>query len=336
MTIENNINADDIHRAQQRLPAYICKTPVLESQDLTECAGTSVYLKLEQLQTTNSFKIRGASNAISQLTDEQKHAGVVCVSTGNHGRGIAFAAKHAGVNSTIYMSSLVPENKLQAIAELGATIKIVGISQDEAEEAALDFCHRRGAVYLPPFDHKDIISGQGTLGLEILAQCPDTLSILVPVSGGGLISGIAMAAKSIKPDCKIYGISMEKGAAMIESQKAGKPILVEELPTFADSLGGGIGLNNQYTFDMVKHHVDKTVQVSESEIAAALRHAYFKEKLIIEGGGAVGIAALLAGKLKPSGQVVVLLSGSNIDMNVHKAVLDGAENLNDISPADDR
>ena len=173
-------------------------------------------------KTTNSFKIRGASNAISQLTDQQKYSGVVCVSTGNHGRGIAFAAKHAGINATIYMSSLVPDNKVQAIAELGADIEIVGVSQDEAEAAAIRYCKNTGAVYLPPFDHKDIICGQGTLGLEIMQQLPDTACIIVPVSGGGLISGIALAAKSINPDCKIYGISMEKGAAMIESQKGRK------------------------------------------------------------------------------------------------------------------
>ena len=330
MSSQNIIDVDDIYSAQQRLADYIRYTPIDESKALGAITNTKVHLKLEHQQTTNSFKIRGASNAIGRLTDQQKHSGVVCVSTGNHGRGIAFAAKQAGINATIYMSSLVPDNKVKAIAELGAEIKIVGVSQDEAEATAIKYCEDSGAVYLPPFDHKDIICGQGTLGLEIMQQLPDTSCILVPVSGGGLVSGIAVAAKSINPGCKIYGISMEKGAAMIESQKAGKPVLVEELPTFADSLGGGIGLNNQYTFDLVKHYVDQTFQVSEAEIAAAIRHAYFNEKQIIEGGASVGIAAILAGKLKLPDSTVVLLSGCNIDMKVHKAVLDGANDLNSV------
>ena len=330
MSKQNKLVVNDIHTAQQRLANYIRRTPIIESNVLSTLMKTPVHLKLEHQQITNSFKIRGASNAIGQLTDKQKQLGVVCVSTGNHGRGIAFAAKQAQTNATIYMSSLVPDNKVKSIAELGAQVKIVGISQDEAEATAKAYCEDSGAVYLPPFDHKDIICGQGTLGLEILQQQPDTQCILVPISGGGLVSGIALAAKSINPDIKIYGISMRAGAAMIESQKAGKPILVEELPTFADSLGGGIGLANQYTFAMVKDYVDQTILLTEAEIAAAIRHAYFNEKQIIEGGGAVGIGAILAGKLKLTGPTVVLLSGCNIDMDVHKAVVDGANELSSI------
>ena len=307
---------------------YIRYTPVSESRDLSALINSDVHLKLEHQQTTSSFKIRGASNAIARLSCEQKKSGVVCVSTGNHGRGIAFAARQAGVKATIFMSSLVPENKIQAIAELGANIQIVGISQDEAESAAIEYCDNSGAVYLPPFDHEDIICGQGTLGLEIMEQLPQTECTILPVSGGGLISGIALAARSINPDCKIYGVSMEKGAAMIESQKAGRPILVDEVPTLADSLGGGIGLNNQYTFNLVKHYVDQAVQVSEAEIAAAIRHVYFNERQIIEGGASVGVAAILANKIKLTGPTVVLLSGCNIDMKTHKAVLDGANDFN--------
>jgi len=324
------IYVSDIVSAQQRLADYILHTPVVKSDVLSELVHTPVHLKLEHHQITNSFKVRGASNAIGQLSEKEKQAGVVCVSTGNHGRGIAYAAKKAGINATIYMSSLVPDNKLQAIAGLGADIKIVGNSQDDAEIAAIEYCRHAGAVYLPPFDHNDIICGQGTLGLEILQQLPNTKCMLVPVSGGGLISGIALAAKHLNPNIKIYGISMQRGAAMIESQKAGKPILVKELPTFADSLGGGIGLDNQYTFALVKEYVDLIVQVSEAEIAAAIRHAYTHEKQVIEGGASVGIAAILADKIKLPGSTTVLLSGSNIDMNVHKAVLDGTNDLDSI------
>ena len=324
------ITIDHIQAARQRLADYIRYTSVTESPSLSELTKQPIYLKLEHQQITSSFKIRGASNAIGKLTERQKQEGVICVSTGNHGRGIAFAAKQAGVKAQVYMSSLVPDNKIRAIAELGAQVKIVGISQDEAEAEALEYCQQTGAIYLPPFDHRDIICGQGTLGLEILEQVPDVESVLIPLSGGGLISGIAIAIKTHKPDCKVIGITMEKGAAMIESQHAGKPILVEEQPTFADSLGGGIGLNNQFTFDIVKNYVDQTLQVSEAEIASAIRHAYFNEKQIIEGGASVGIASLLANKVQPTGPTVTLLSGCNIDMKTHKAVLDGANSLEEV------
>ena len=327
----NRITIDQIQAARRRMAEYIRLTPVTESASLTELTASPVYLKLEHQQITGSFKIRGASNAIGRLTESQKQAGVVCVSTGNHGRGIAFAAGQAGIKAYIYMSSLVPDNKVKAIAELGATIEISGNSQDEAEAQALEYCRRSGAIYLPPFDHQDIICGQGTLGLEILEQVPDVNTILVPLSGGGLVSGIAIAIKALKPDCKIIAISMEKGAAMIESQQAGKPVLVEELPSFADSLGGGIGLNNQYTFDIVKSNIDQLVTVSEADIAQAIRHAYFNEKQIIEGGASVGIAGLLTGKVKGEGPVVALLSGCNIGMKTHKAVLDGADSLEEIA-----
>ncbi len=327
----NTITIEDIRATQRRLADYIHYTPATQSPCLTELMNHPVYLKLEHQQITGSFKIRGASNAIGQLNDQQKQAGVVCVSTGNHGRGIAFAAKQAGVKAHIYMSSLVPDNKVKAIAQLGAKIKIIGNSQDDAETEALDYCHQSGATYLPPFDHKDIICGQGTLGLEILEQIPDIESVLVPLSGGGLISGIAIAIKAYKPDCKIIAISMEKGAAMTESQKAGKPVIVEELPTFADSLGGGIGLNNQFTFNIVKTYIDEIVQVSEAEISQAIRHAYSDEKQIIEGGASVGIAGLLANKIQLYGSTVVLLSGCNIDMKTHKAILDGANSLAQIN-----
>lgn len=326
----NAISIEDIHNARQRLAAYIRCTPVNESPSLGQVTNCPVYLKLEHHQITGSFKIRGASNAVGQLTHKQRQAGVVCVSTGNHGRGIAFAAQQAGVEAHVFMSSLVPENKVNAIAELGADIRIVGTSQDEAESEALEYCQQSGAVYLPPFDHRDIICGQGTLGMEIVEQVPGVESILVPLSGGGLIGGIALAVRALNPDCRLIGISMEIGAAMIESQRAGKPVPVQELPTFADSLGGGIGLNNQYTFDLVNDLIDETLQVSEGEIADAVRHAYFQEKQIIEGGASVGIAGILAGKVELHGPAVVLLSGCNIDMQLHKAILDGIDCLNQI------
>ena len=219
------------------------------------------------------------------------------------------------------MSELVPQNKLEAIRALGAETRIVGKSQDEAEVEAKRLVREEGYTMIPPFEHPHVIAGQGTLGLEMLEQVPDLDTVLVQISGGGLISGIALAIKLQKPDVRIVGISMERGCAMYASQQAGKPVEVEELPTLADSLGGGIGLDNRLTFGIVRDHVDELVLLSEDEIAEGIRHAYFKEQVIVEGGGAVGIGALLAGKTAPGNKTIVLLSGKNIDMELHRKIV---------------
>jgi threonine dehydratase len=221
------------------------------------------------------------------------------------------------------MSKLVPQNKLDAIRALGAETRIIGKSQDEAEVEAKRLVDEEGYTMIPPFDHPHVIAGQGTLGLEMLQWVPEVDTILVQLSGGGLISGIALAVKSKRPDVRIIGISMERGAAMAASQAAGEPVEVEELPTLADSLGGGIGLDNHLTFAMVRDYVDEIVLLSEDEIAAGIRHAYFDEQVILEGGGAVGIAALLAGKVEPGRNTIVLLSGKNIDMQLHRKIING-------------
>jgi threonine dehydratase len=223
------------------------------------------------------------------------------------------------------MSNLVPENKVRAIRELGAEVRIVGRSQDDAQVEVGRLVAEEGLVMLPPFDHPDIIAGQGTLGLELLGSLPELETILVPVSGGGLVAGVALAAKALKPNIRVIGISMERGAAMFESQQAGKPILVEELPTLADALGGGIGLDNRHTFALVRDLVDDLILVNESEIAAAIRHAYWQEKQVIEGSGAVGIAALLAGKVETMGPTAAVLSGCNIDMTLHHRIISGED-----------
>ena len=248
-------------------------------------------------------------------------SGVTAVSTGNHGRALAYSARQAGVPCIICMSELVPENKLNGIRALGAEARIIGKSQDEAEIEAKRLVDEEGYTMLPPFDHPHIIAGQGTLGLEMLEAAADVDTILVQLSGGGLIAGIALAVKSQRPEVRIIGISMERGAAMAASQAAGKPVEVEELPTLADSLGGGIGLDNQYTFAMVRDYVDEIILLDEDEIAEGIRHAYFEEQAVIEGGGSVGIAALLAGKVRPGKKTFVLMSGKNIDMQKHQQII---------------
>lgn len=315
----------DIYCAQNTIGGRVLKTPLVASGSLSDIAGGNVRLKLEQHQLTGSFKLRGATNAVLNLSAAQKHKGVVGVSTGNFGRGLAYASKQAGVRCIICMSNLVPENKVEGIKALGAEVRIIGRSQDEAQVEVDRIVTEQGMATLDPFDHADVISGQGTLGLELMEQWPQLETVVVPLSGGGLISGIALAVKSINPSSRVIGVTMERGAAMYESIKVGKPVQVDEYPSLADSLGGGIGLTNRYTFRMVRELVDDFVLVSEKEIAAGISHAYWREKQIVEGGGAVAIAALLAGKIESQGNMALVLSGCNIDMPLHHRIIGGED-----------
>jgi len=323
MTAAQDLSLCHVLVARQRIAGRVRCTAMVASATLSERSGTPIHLKLEHRQTTGSFKLRGATNAVLALDDDGRRRGVVGVSTGNHGRGLAYAAQQAGVRCVICMSSLVPRNKVAAIEALGAEVRIVGSSQDEAQEEVDRLVAGEGLTMLPPFDHPDIIAGQGTLGLEVMEQLPATENVLVPLSGGGLISGVALAVKTVNPRARVIGVSMERGAAMYQSQKAGTPVAVEELETLADSLGGGIGLDNRYTFGLVRDLVDDIVLLSEAEIAEGIWHAYWKEQEVIEGSGAVGIGALLAGKVTVTGPTVVLVTGRNIDMKLHHRLISG-------------
>jgi threonine dehydratase len=316
---------NDIYLARQRIQSLVRCTPMEHSPSLSRRLGVPVYLKLESQQITGSFKLRGASNAVAQLNAEQKACGVVAASTGNHGRALAHAASQQGVKATICLSHLVPGNKVQAIRDLGAQVRIVGQSQDDAQCEAERIAREQGATLLPPFDHPAVIAGQGTLGLEILEQLPDIAQVLVPLSGGGLFAGVALALKSANPRIVTHGISMQRGAAMHASLAAGHPVEVEELPTLADSLGGGIGLDNRYTFNMTRDTCDHLHLLSEASIAHALRHAYREERLVLEGAAAVGIGAVLDGLIEPRGPIVVVVSGRNVDVDQHLRVLAGAD-----------
>ncbi len=313
----------DTLAARRRLAGRLRLTPLELSPSLTARHGAPVHLKCEHHQITGAFKLRGATNAVLSLPPELRARGVTAASTGNHGRALAHAAREAGVRCIVCMSSLVPRNKVAAIEALGAEARIVGLSQDDAQVEVDRLVAEEGMVSLPPFDHPDIIAGQGTLGLEILEALPEAETLVVPLSGGGLIAGIAMAAKTLKPSLRVVGVSMRRGAAMHESLAAGRPVPVEELPTLADSLGGGIGLDNRHTFAMVRDLVDEVILVDEAEIAAGIRHAYAEERQILEGGAAVGIAALLQAPRPDWGTTVILLSGGNIDMELHRRIVGG-------------
>lgn len=313
----------DILEARRRLGGHILRTPLRDAPALARRAGAPVRLKCEHQQTTGSFKLRGATNALLALDRGRRAAGVTAASTGNHGRALAHAAKLAGIRAVICMSRLVPTNKVAAIEALGAEARIVGNSQDEAQREAERLVREEGMAMIPPFDMGEVIAGQGTLGLEIMEDAPDTGLVLVPLSGGGLIAGVALAVKTASPATRVVGISMERGAAMQASLTAGRPVEIEELPTLADSLGGGIGLDNALTFAMVRDLVDEVVLVSEPMIAAAIRTAYFDEAEVIEGAAAVGIAALDGGCVRADGPVAVILSGRNIDMDLHRRIVAG-------------
>jgi threonine dehydratase len=314
----------DIEQASRRIEGRILHTPFVPSASLTALCGVPVGLKLEHHQTTGSFKLRGATNAVLSLSPDARAKGVVAASTGNHGRALAHAAKAEGSVATICMSRLVPDNKVAEIRRLGATVRIIGRSQDEAQLEVERLVAEDGLVMVPPFDDPAVVAGQGTLGLEIIEAMPDAAVVLVPLSGGGLAAGVAAAVKGRSVKTRVIGLTMERGAAMKASLDAGRPVQVDEVASLADSLGGGIGLDNAVTFRMCRALLDDVILLSEAEIAAGMRHAYAEEREVVEGAGAVGIAALLSGRLgRLEGPVAVILSGRNVDMGLHQRVISG-------------
>lgn len=302
--------------ARQALQGRVVRTPLIRSESLSRRFGCEAWLKLETLQPIGAFKLRGATFAMSKLTDEQRQRGVVTCSTGNHGRAIAYAGSKLGVNTIICLSRLVPANKVAAIRALGAEVRIIGHSQDEAEVEALRLVEEQGMTYLPPFDHPDIIAGQGTIGLEILEDLPQVNTIFAGLSGGGLLGGIGIAVKSVNPAVELIGVSMDRGAAMVASLEAGRPVQVTEYESFADSLGGGIGLTNRYSFEVVRRVMDQSYLVSEAAIASAMVHFVEHEKMLVEGAAVVGVAAIEQHSLDVRGkQVVFVVSGHNVALD---------------------
>lgn len=311
------VTLDDIRAAASRIAGHVVQTPLVEDTALSARLGHPVWLKCEYRQTTGAFKLRGAVNAIRSLPGDVR--GVVTASTGNHGRAVAHAAGALGVPATVCLSRLVPANKVRAIHDLGATVRIVGNSQDEAMVEVARALSEEGLTEIPPFDHPDVVAGQGTIGLEI--GTPH--AVLVPLSGGGLAAGIAVAIKALSPGTRVIGLTMENGAAMAASIRAGRPVEVTETASLADSLGGGIGLGNRVTFPLCRDLLDDVILLTEAEIAQGIRHLG-RAGHVVEGAAAVGTAALLAGKFVPAGPTVTILSGANIDPALHARVMAGA------------
>lgn len=303
----------DIYLARKVIQDKIFRTPLVESSTLSKLTDSETYLKLENLQKTGSFKLRGATNKITQLKSEALERGVITVSSGNHGLAVSTAARELGIRAYISVSSATAENKVAAIRATGAQILMEGSTYDEAAEIASQKEKELNLTMIHPFDDPEIIAGQGTIGLEIIEDLPEIDTVLVPLSGGGLMSGIALALKTIKPSIHVVGVSMDQGPAMVESIKAGHIVEVEEQPTLADALVGGLGRENHYTMNMVMKYMDETVLVAESEIAAGMLFALEQHHLVLEGGGAVGIAALLFEKVKKlRSKLVIVASGGNV------------------------
>jgi threonine dehydratase len=290
-------------------------TPMESSRFLSDLLGSPVFLKCENLQRTGSYKIRGAYNRLSKLSDEERARGVVAASAGNHAQGVAFAARELGIKATIFMPIGVALPKLQATRGYGADVVLSGTAVDHSLAAAAEFAAETGAVLIPPFDHSDVIAGQGTLGLEILDQVADVDTIIVPIGGGGLISGVASAIKQARASAerpiRIIGVQAENAAPYPLSLATGEPTAITLLPTIAD----GIAVNKPglLNFDIIREVVDEIVVVSDDMTAQALLLLLERAKLVVEPAGAVGVAAILAGLVAPAGKTVVILSGGNID-----------------------
>jgi threonine dehydratase len=298
-------------------------TPIEESRFLSERLGVDVLLKCENLQRTGAYKIRGAFNRISKLTAEERARGVVAASAGNHAQGVALAATSLGIHSTIFMPNGVALPKFLATRDYGAEIVLRGGTFSESLAASLEFVEKSGAVFIPPYDNTDVIAGQGTVGLEIMDQAPGVETVIVPIGGGGLISGVASAMKQRAAiegrTIKVIGVQSANAAAYPPSITAGEPTTIVTKPTIADGIA--VARPGDLNFEIIKAAVDEIVTVSDDDIARALIVLVERAKLVVEPAGAVAVAAILAEKIDAVGTTVVLLSGGNIDPMVLERVI---------------
>lgn len=313
----------DFASARETVSRVARVTPMESSLFLSEVLGSPVYLKCESLQRTGSYKIRGAYNRLSRLSDEERARGVVAASAGNHAQGVALAARELGIKSTIFMPVGVALPKLQATRRYGAEVVLRGHTVDEPLRAAAQFAESTGAVLIPPFDHPDVVAGQGTLGLEILDQVPNLDTVVVPIGGGGLISGVASVLKQTFAKegrtVRIVGVQAENAASYPPSLKAGEPTDITIQPTIADGIA--VSRPGALNFDIISTMVDEVVTVSDDDIARALLVLLERAKLVVEPAGAVSVAAILTGLVKNSGTTVAILSGGNIDPLVMERVI---------------
>jgi len=314
----------DVEAAARRLAGAVRRTPLVGSPWLSDATGADVRLKLESLQVTHSFKARGALNAILCHAQDRPGGSVVTASAGNHGVALAWAAKAAGVPATIFTPSGAPTTKLRAIARHGASLRAVARDYDDAERLALEHAAAEGAVYVSPYNHRDVIAGAGTIGPELIDEWPDVEIVLVPVGGGGLISGVAIALKRARPGIRIVGVEAENNPVLQRCLAAGRITHVDVSPTLADGLSGNLEAGS-VTFEIVAGMVDELVTVSEAELREAMRDLVAHDHLVAEGAGVPAVAALMAGKVRVGGKnVAAIVSGSNVDVATLVEVMTGA------------
>ncbi|MEN9660489.1 MAG: hypothetical protein RLZZ443_418 [Actinomycetota bacterium] len=321
----------DFQAARENVRQVAIETPVLHSNYLSNVVGSDVFLKAENLQRTGAYKLRGAFNRMSKLTAVERKKGVVAASAGNHAQGVALAAKKLGIKATIFMPVGASLPKFQATQNYGAQVVLEGAVFAETLKAAQAYAAKKGAIFIPPFDHLDVIAGQGTVGLEVLDQVPDVTTIVVGLGGGGLGAGVAVAAKLAAKaqgrKIKVIGVQSENSAAYVDSLKSGKPVQINAKPTIADGIA--VSKPGAIPFELIKKHIDKVVTVTETEIVQAIVVLLERAKQVVEPAGAVGVAALMAGKIKTKGTTVAILSGGNIDpLLLQKVIGTGLEASN--------
>jgi threonine dehydratase len=315
MQNKDPISISDIYISRKRIAPYIINTPLVESPPLSKKTETNVMFKLENLQVTGSFKPRGVANKLLNLTSEQLKHGVIAVSSGNHGRAVAYMARELGGKATICLYEGVPKNKIDAIKGFGAQIVIGGSTYDEALDSMLRLKKEQKLTFVGSFDDPHLLAGHATIGLELLEEFPEVDAVLIPTAIGIMPIGISIMLKNANPSTKIIAVSMERGAALIPSLRAGKLVDYVEEPTLADALVGGLGSNPQQVLDTTDRYIDDTILVSEDDIADAMFYALENHHQVIEGAGAVGIAALLKNDSKDfGGNIAVIVSGGNVDI----------------------
>ncbi len=304
---------EHLQEAQARISGSLHRTPAVSSRALSERVGRTVILKCENLQKTGSFKVRGALNSILELDDVTRGRGVVAASAGNHAQAVAWAAARAGVSATVVMPANALPTKVRASEGYGAEVILQG-TVFEAFDVALEVAQDRGLTFLHPFDDPLIVAGQGTLGLEVLDDVPDAATVVVPVGGGGLISGVALAVANLAPVARVYGVEPHGACAMRKSLEKGEAIRLESIDTVADGLGAPMA--GELTYEVVRRHVEDVVLVNDDEIREAMAFILARTKLLVEPAGAAGVAALLAGRIPlATGPVVAILSGGNVDLD---------------------
>lgn len=315
------LTLEDVYRAKETVGPMAHYTPLDYSTSLSKMTRNAIYMKLENLQKTGSFKVRGAYNKIMSLTPAEKKRGVIAASAGNHAQGVALAAKEAGIKSTIIMPEGAPLAKMEATRGYGAQVILHGNSFDDALRYAQDLRQETGAVFIHAFDDPMIIAGQGTIGLEIVEQCPQVEAIVCPIGGGGLIGGIAAAVKSMKPSVKIYGVEAEACPSMRESLRGKKPLQVGSSGTLADGIA--VKRPGNMTYELVERYVDDVFVVSDIEISRTMLFLLERNKLLVEGSGAVSVAAMMYAKIPIAEQnVVAIISGGNVDVNFVSRIIE--------------